>query len=228
MKLIGLIGAAGAGKDTLASALIQRGWRRIAFGDPLKDFFSPFTKGEISADELEARILSQGHDGPEAARIHSGAAHTAATRAFIAQHAAPYEWRGQRVDSRTEDRALKPLVRPILEYGGDLINPLITRLHFERIDELLSQGEHIINPRVGRPHEAVMTRERGGVNLLIDRPDQPPASAWEAQIITALTEAQLIDARVVNGQDFAQWQLQCARVARAIERGASAAEVAQA
>lgn len=36
MKLIGLVGAAGAGKDTAASYLVERGWVRIAFADKLK------------------------------------------------------------------------------------------------------------------------------------------------------------------------------------------------
>jgi len=34
---VGFIGFAGAGKDTAALALIQRGWRRKAFADRLKD-----------------------------------------------------------------------------------------------------------------------------------------------------------------------------------------------
>lgn len=33
---IGLIGWAGAGKDTAALALIERGWKRVAFADALK------------------------------------------------------------------------------------------------------------------------------------------------------------------------------------------------
>lgn len=33
---IGLIGLAGAGKDTAALALIERGWNRVAFADALK------------------------------------------------------------------------------------------------------------------------------------------------------------------------------------------------
>lgn len=36
MKLIGLVGAAQAGKDTAASYLVAEGWTRIAFADALK------------------------------------------------------------------------------------------------------------------------------------------------------------------------------------------------
>lgn len=37
MKLIGLSGYPGSGKDTAASALLARGWKRLAFGDRLKE-----------------------------------------------------------------------------------------------------------------------------------------------------------------------------------------------
>ena len=35
--LIGLMGAAGAGKDTVGEILTRRGWQQMAFADPLRD-----------------------------------------------------------------------------------------------------------------------------------------------------------------------------------------------
>ena len=37
MRLIGLTGYAGAGKDAAAAGLIENGWTRVALADPLKD-----------------------------------------------------------------------------------------------------------------------------------------------------------------------------------------------
>ena len=37
MKLIGFTGAAGAGKDTAASGLIDAGWKKVSFADPIKE-----------------------------------------------------------------------------------------------------------------------------------------------------------------------------------------------
>ncbi len=37
MKLLGLCGAAGAGKDAAAAALCARGWARVSLSDPLKE-----------------------------------------------------------------------------------------------------------------------------------------------------------------------------------------------
>jgi len=48
---IGLIGLAGSGKDTAALALMDRGWKRVAF-----------------ADELKGRALYMGWDGRKDAR----------------------------------------------------------------------------------------------------------------------------------------------------------------
>lgn len=37
VNIVGLCGYAGGGKDTAAQGLIERGWTRVAFADPLKD-----------------------------------------------------------------------------------------------------------------------------------------------------------------------------------------------
>jgi hypothetical protein len=37
MKVIGLCGYAGSGKDTAAEALVSEGWQRIAFADPVRE-----------------------------------------------------------------------------------------------------------------------------------------------------------------------------------------------
>ena len=36
-QIIGLVGYAGAGKDTAAEGLIEQGWLRVSFADPLRD-----------------------------------------------------------------------------------------------------------------------------------------------------------------------------------------------
>jgi len=37
MKVIGLCGYAGSGKDTAAEALVEQGWLRVAFADPIRE-----------------------------------------------------------------------------------------------------------------------------------------------------------------------------------------------
>ena len=37
IRLVGLAGAAGAGKDTIATLMVVDGWKHVAFADPLKD-----------------------------------------------------------------------------------------------------------------------------------------------------------------------------------------------
>lgn len=81
MRLLGIHGKAGAGKDTLAKALrLQYGWRRMAFADPLREaacaafgvdmewFTDPELKGRLLPDwKLTPRHILQ-QMGTEAMR----------------------------------------------------------------------------------------------------------------------------------------------------------------
>lgn len=49
--MVALCGYAGAGKDSAALALVKAGWRRVAFGDALRDF-------ALAADPIAAVVAS--------------------------------------------------------------------------------------------------------------------------------------------------------------------------
>jgi len=51
--IIGICGAAGAGKDTIAGLLVERGYRQIAFADPIYEAVSVITG--LSVDDLKDR-----------------------------------------------------------------------------------------------------------------------------------------------------------------------------
>jgi len=69
-KLVALSGVAGAGKDTLAKCLIEKGFKRIAFADTLKETCSelfpflevdypPFEKEQPLNIEFEGQLISK-------------------------------------------------------------------------------------------------------------------------------------------------------------------------
>lgn len=57
IPLLGLSGYAGAGKDEVAKTLVDRGWTRVAFADPLKDIASDI--GWSGKKDEEGRRLLQ-------------------------------------------------------------------------------------------------------------------------------------------------------------------------
>ena len=44
-NIIGLIGYAGVGKDTLADQLVEEGWAKVSFSDTMKDLYLVATRG---------------------------------------------------------------------------------------------------------------------------------------------------------------------------------------
>ncbi|GIK44977.1 MAG: hypothetical protein BroJett012_08800 [Betaproteobacteria bacterium] len=56
MDIIGITGLAGSGKDTFAEAIMQEGWRRYSFTDPIKDGLAAmFGFPRVWLDDNEAK-----------------------------------------------------------------------------------------------------------------------------------------------------------------------------
>lgn len=100
---VGFIGFAGAGKDTAALALIQRGWRRKAFADRLKDLAIHFGwNGE--KDEKGRRLLQ---DLGMAARAYDSEfwirhAENSITHTPVEMSKIPYVWTDIRFENEAE------------------------------------------------------------------------------------------------------------------------------
>jgi len=70
MQVIALCGYAGSGKDTAAEALVQQGWKRIAFADPIREMalaIDPYVQTGYGPtymmDRLSRIIDHEGWDG---------------------------------------------------------------------------------------------------------------------------------------------------------------------
>lgn len=76
-KLIGLVGYAGAGKDAAAEGLVEIGWERIAFADPLRQMalaIDPYIPAHASASSrlsgyVAATGWSKAKQHPEVRRL---------------------------------------------------------------------------------------------------------------------------------------------------------------
>ena len=66
-RLIAFTGAAGAGKSTAADALVEEGWVRVKFADPLKNMMRAFYKscGLEDSAYIEARIEGAMKEEPD-------------------------------------------------------------------------------------------------------------------------------------------------------------------
>lgn len=63
-KIIGLIGAAGVGKTTLANHLGTFGWRRASFGKGIKDMLTGYLKGRIQDTYIDQIVVGEWKDRP--------------------------------------------------------------------------------------------------------------------------------------------------------------------
>jgi hypothetical protein len=66
-RLIAFTGPAGSGKSTAADALVEEGWVRVKFADPLKNMMRAFYKscGLEDSDYIEARIEGAFKEEPD-------------------------------------------------------------------------------------------------------------------------------------------------------------------
>jgi len=206
--LLGLIGNAGCGKDSLIEAAIASGGGKlVSFGDQIRHFFAAYTLEQETGAALVERIIAEGQVGASRApRFGSAETFERAIEKFVTEVLIPFEAHGKQISCFTQDRSEKALVRPVLEHGGDLISPLSTARHFALVDMALERGERVFNARIGRVHEAEMMRDRGGVIVEVRRPGCHPASAWEEASIRHVREAGLVDVVLMNAGDLAAWQ----------------------
>lgn len=212
-RFIAFIGVAGTGKDELALGIAQQGqrWQLLPYGTTIKAFFDNYTKGTESRHELLRRLRTEGQQGAEDASPHleggtiNESRLEADIRAFEREILEPYEAGGWRISSFTEDRTEKPIVRPVLEHGGDLIIPWSCERYFKEAEQLL-RDRRLINTRVGRLHETKRIHALGGMVVEVTRPGKVPETKWEHECIEGLRAAGEIDATLENGGTLEAWQ----------------------
>lgn len=62
MQVIALCGYAGSGKDTAAEALIQEGWQRVSFADPIREMALAIDPLLICGARLSKQVAKYGWD----------------------------------------------------------------------------------------------------------------------------------------------------------------------
>lgn len=201
--LIALAGVARCGKDDFAKPLIERGFKRLAFGDVIKEFYQDFVAGDIGIYEATQRIVDANplvsHEQLEE---------------FQRDVLTPFWVKADGVyDVFSENDAEKNLFRPILEKGGDLIYWHVHAEYFRRVDAAWSAGTGVVNPRLVRPAEAHTWVKRGGHLILIDCLHRDAISQWEKDAMTELKRSGTIGKVIGNWGTAEEWQARAERFA---------------
>ena len=158
-SLVGFVGLKRSGKDTAASALIDRGWKRMAFADPLKEM-SMNLRG----------VWVQIPDGIHLARAVGG---TARSGGGFAQYHHVIETLGM---EKAKD--LVPDVRTLLQtLGTDCVRGTLgermwTDLTGQRVAEELARGEAVVLTDVRFDEEFALTHDLGGLVIGVWRGNQ--------------------------------------------------------
>lgn len=169
-RLVGLAGLKRSGKSTASLSLVVRGYRVVAFADPLREFLAaldPMVGGHTSLSILLAR----------AARVRPDAD--------------PWE--------TMKGSSLYPEVRALLqragtEAGREVLGPDVwVDAWAARVGRPPLDGS-VVAPDVRFPNEALAVRDLGGVVVRVVRPGLvPDGHASEAGI-----PDHLVDATIVN------------------------------
>lgn len=161
--LIGVTGFARHGKDTFAAALVDRGWTKVAFGDPLREM----------ALRLDPVVVAPG--GVFWARLST----------VINQHG----WEGAKGTPFSEDvrRTLQRLGTDAIR-GAD--EDFWTRIFTRRVTETAAP---VVAPDVRFPDEARTIRDLGGIIVRVRRPDAPVSlsHASEASVATIYPDVEI-------------------------------------
>lgn len=194
--LIALAGVARCGKDDLAKPLIESGFKRLAFGDVIKDFYGPLIRAEEGLHEVQQRMLTANPllQPEQLSRFYEDV-----LMPFWVDAA------GCAFDPFTENDAEKNVLRPILEKGGDLIYDHVFREYFRLCDAAWSAGTSVVNPRLVRPEEGLAWRARGGQIILIDCLHREAVSQWEKDNMVALKRAGVITQVLGNWGTADNW-----------------------
>lgn len=201
-RLLAMAGFARSGKDSLAAALIERGYEKFNFGDVIKGFYADFIAGNESRQDVVDRIWDANPDLKVDHLYH-----------FTTDILIPFREKGVFGDAFTEDDAFKVRIRPILEMGGDLIYDWVMREYFRVVDAKWSAGKNVVNTRLVRIPEAKAWKQRGGVIYLVQRKDWPAASEWEESALEALRASGYIDGVLHNDGTAEDWQATARRFA---------------
>lgn len=193
-KLIAFVGYARAGKDVIANHLIEQGFIRMNFGDFIKEFYDDFLQGRMDLEQLEVAISE---------RLYTEKSETDLGY-FLHVYAERYAESKHSISAFTEDNALKEIIRPILEHGGELIYGWVLDSYNRKLDEYVAQGRSVVNTRLCQLPEAATWTQRGGLIVHIVRKDHPPATQWDEDIITNLEKAGYLQLAVWNNTPTAE------------------------
>lgn len=146
-KIIGLCGYYGSGKDEAAKALVERGWERIAFADPVRQMalaIDPMVDSCFSDDlELDTRLS-----------------------VVVAQRG----W----LEAKTLPEVRRLLQRVGTEAVRNIIGPDTWVQIAERSLPMVLGLQNVVFTDVRFANEVAMIRKHGGLVIRIDRPGNEP------------------------------------------------------
>ena len=192
-KMIGLTGFARTGKDALAAEL---GYTLLPFSTGIKTFFNPYISGHMSIRQLQQAVFEV---NPELT--------VQEWRTFVVKVIWPFEDADLSCDAFTDNDADKKVIRPVLEYGGELVYQHVFDDYFAQVDAALAAGQRIVNTRIATLPEARAWVKRGGVIYEVRRRGVEAASAWEADNLQGLWTANLISDVFFNNAGLDAWQV---------------------
>lgn len=158
-SLVGFVGLKRSGKDTAAQGLITRGWKRMAFADPLK--------------EMSLRLRGVWVEVPEGIHL----AHAVGGTPRYGGGFAKYH---EVVDALGMEKAkdLVPDVRTVLQtLGTDCVRGTLgertwTDLTGQRVQDELARGEAVALTDVRFDEEFTLVHDLGGIVIGVWRGDQ--------------------------------------------------------
>ncbi len=100
----------------------------------------------------------------------------------------------------TQDRAEKPIIRPLLEVGFEVLSPGMLIEYRHHLERLIAEGKNIVNPRV--MSERFIWRELGGEIIEVVRPGIKPASDWEFKYIEQMRGEGMLDGVLGNDSEL--------------------------
>jgi len=193
--LIAFAGFSRSGKDVFAESLTAAGFERWNFGDVIKGFFNPFTRGQETIGELRERMQAANPNLSDADWYD-----------FLDAVLLKFVALGTSIDAFTENDDLKRHLRRILERGGELIYDWVIREYFRVLDAKWSAGKNVVNTRLVKLPEARRWTERKGLIYLVDRKGWPAQTPWEAENVPVLRDSGFVHATLHNDGTLEDWQ----------------------
>ena len=195
--LIGLTGAAGAGKDSAAAVLQRAGWRGMAFADALR-----IEVAEAWGLDIRRFAERPGKDRP-APELAAG---YCMAKRFLA-------WAAYNGISMIEPRS----PRWVMQTWGTYRRSADSSYWVTQVEHWIRYQRSTGHPRlvitdVRLPNEAAMLRLAGGVLVRVHRPDLPALAADTAGHESEQHRALVADADLHNDGDLGHLDAEVARV----------------